>query len=83
MNETIEDYLAFLWTQLQYDWSVFTNPWVLYTVIPALFYVVFFWIKWLVLLAPITVPLSLLRSTSSTSNGDYEERIDELVKKIK
>ena len=56
--ETIEAYLAFLWTQFQYDWSVLSNPWVLYTVIPAIFYLVFFLIKWWVLLAPITVPIT-------------------------
>jgi flagellar biosynthesis/type III secretory pathway M-ring protein FliF/YscJ len=60
MNESIEAYLAFLWAQFQYDWSVFSNPWILYTIIPAVFYLLFFLLKWWILLAPITVPITTL-----------------------
>ncbi len=57
MNETIAQYLAFLWEQFQYDWSWMSNPWVLYTVIPVFLYLIFFFVKWVVLLAPITIPI--------------------------
>ena len=80
MNETIAAYLDFLWKQFQYDWSVFTHPWVLYTVIPALLYSVFFWIKWLILLAPITVPLSLFRKTDDDDTG-YRDKLTSILSK--
>ena len=56
----VNEYLDFLWLQFQYDWSVFSNPWILYTVLPALGYLLFFLLKWWVLLAPITVPITTL-----------------------
>jgi hypothetical protein len=56
--DALNQYINFLWTQMQYDWSVFTNPWILYTVIPALAYFLFFILKWYVLLAPITIPIT-------------------------
>ena len=68
----LNEYIAFLWTQFQYDWNVFTRPWVLYTVIPAILYLVFFWIKWCVLLFPITVPLSLF---IKNKNDNVEENL--------
>jgi hypothetical protein len=80
MNETIELYLDFLWKQFQHDWSIFTHPWVLYTVIPALLYSVFFWIKWLILLAPITVPLSLLRK-SDDDDTEYRDKLTTILSK--
>ena len=79
MNETIAAYFDFLWQQFQHDWSIFTHPWVLYTVIPALLYSIFFWIKWLILLAPITVPLSLLRQ--SDDRTDYGDKLTAILSK--
>jgi len=79
----VEEYLSFLWSQMQYDWSVFTTPWVLYTVIPAVLYLIFFYIKWWILLAPITVPLTLLRRSSTPDNidkKDVEESVTRLLK---
>ncbi|MAH46275.1 hypothetical protein CMI37_10620 [Candidatus Pacearchaeota archaeon] len=57
MNEPIAAYLEFLWMQFQYDWSWMSNPWVLYTVIPVILYCIFFFFKWLILLAPVTIPI--------------------------
>ena len=62
MNETISEYLAFLWQQFQNDWVIFTDPWILYTIVPAILYLVFFVIKWYILLIPVTLPLSLIGS---------------------
>ena len=56
----LNEYAEFLWAQFQYDWSVMSNPWVLYPIIPVLAYIVFFFFKWFVLLAPITIPCSIL-----------------------
>lgn len=60
MNESIAAYLAFLWEQFQYDWSWMSNPWVLYTIIPVILYSIFFFFKWIIILAPITVPIMTL-----------------------
>ena len=57
INESVAAYLDFLWVQFQYDWSWMSNPWVLYSVIPVVSYGVFFFFKWLILLAPITIPI--------------------------
>ena len=69
--DALNQYINFLWTQMQYDWSVFTNPWVLYPVVPAIFYLVFFVVKWYVLLAPVTVPITTL--THGLGQGKKEE----------
>ena len=61
MNETLALYLGFLWEQFQYDWSWLSTPWVFYTFFPAVAYLIFFCIKWTVLLAPITIPCMILR----------------------
>ena len=77
MNETLSAYLDFLWKQFQYDWSVFTNPWVLFPVLPALLYFIFFWMKWY-------MPITLLsrRSNESTENQsvDVKKKLTRLLK---
>ena len=60
-NETVKAYLDFLWQQFQYDWGWMSNPWVLYTVFPVCLYFIFFIFKWIVLLAPVTIPIMVLR----------------------
>jgi len=66
----INEYIAFLWSQLQYDWSVFTKPWVLYTVLPAILYLILFFVKWYILLAPITIPISVFRMSSEENRAE-------------
>ena len=55
-SEVLDAYLSFLWEQFQYDWDWLSNPWLL--VIGNLLYLVFFTVKWTVLLFPVTVPIS-------------------------
>lgn len=62
----LNEYLNFLWAQFQHDWSIFSNPWVLYTIVPALLYFCFFVIKWWILLVPITLPLSIVAREDAT-----------------
>ena len=81
MNEAIDAYLNLLWTQLQYDIGVFSNPWVLYPVVPALFYFLFFFAKWWILLVPITLPISCLRRSDNSDN--IKDQLHELKDKIK
>ena len=59
MNETLSAYLAFLWEQFQYDWSWLSNPWLLG--VGHILYLIFFTVKWTVLLVPITIPCMILR----------------------
>lgn len=59
--KAVDEYLNFLWQQFQYDWSWMSNPWVLYPVIPIILYLIFFTIKWIVLLTPITLPIMVYR----------------------
>ena len=66
----INEYIAFLWSQLQYDWSVFTKPWVLYTVLPAILYLILFFVKWYILLAPITIPIAVFRMSSEENRAE-------------
>jgi hypothetical protein len=77
----INEYLNFLWAQFQYDWGVFSTPWVLYTVLPAIGYLIFFFCKWYILLAPITVPISVYRMSSNDDNASDIK--DELRNKLK
>ena len=58
-TEVFNAYLTFLWQQFQYDWGWLSNPWLL--VIGHIIYLFFFTIKWMVLLAPITIPITLLK----------------------
>ena len=72
----LNEYVEFLWTQLQYDWSVLSNPWVLYPIVPALLYMLFFFFKWWVLLAPITIPCSILSRPKEHQAGSKEDAKD-------
>jgi hypothetical protein len=50
-----------LWTRAYtYDYEVMSQPWIYYTFFPAVFYYVFFFIKWLTLTAPFWLPLAFL-----------------------
>ena len=58
--EALNHYFNFLWSQFQHDWTIFTNPWVLYPIVPAALYFCFFIIKWWILLVPVTLPMSII-----------------------
>lgn len=62
MKELLLNYLTLLYGLFQYDISVFSHKWLIITVVPAAFYLVFFFIKWAVLTAPIWMPLSIIVS---------------------
>ena len=86
MNTSIEAYLAFLWEQFQYDWLVFTNPWVLYTILPAILYFLLFIVKWYILLAPITIPITTFTHglkqifTPAATIDNTKEKMSQLLK---
>ncbi len=58
--KALEEYGAFLWDHFQYDWSIFSTPWVYWTVIPWVVYSLIFLIKWYILLIPVTLPCTIL-----------------------
>jgi hypothetical protein len=63
MNKAIDDYFNFLLSAFQYDIEVFSKPWIyICLLIPAIFYLMFFIMKWWVLLFPIWFPLRLILS---------------------
>lgn len=53
-------YLDLLWNQFSFDVGVFSNPWILYTVVPAVLYFVFFLLKWMVLTVPVWMPFAII-----------------------
>lgn len=59
ISDVIAKYLAFLLDQLQQDIHVISTWWVCVFVLPLCVYVVFFMIKWWMLLVPVTLPLTL------------------------
>lgn len=58
MSDAIGRYIQFLVEQLQKDMSVVYTPWVHWTIVPLFVYFAFFCLKWWMLLAPVTVPLT-------------------------
>ena len=79
--ETLTQYVDFLWAQFQYDWGVFSTPWILYTVLPVMFYFVFFLAKWYILLIPITLPCTIL--TRKADDKDLAKELTELKNRLK
>jgi len=71
-QETLDAYASFLWEQFQYDWSWLSSPWLL--VVGHILYLLFFTIKWTVLLFPITIPIAAWRASWTlnppTKNND-------------
>ncbi len=63
MNDAINRYFQFLLECFAYDMEVFSKPWIyICFLIPAIFYLMFFMIKWWVLLVPIWLPLRIALS---------------------
>jgi len=85
MEKIILEYFQILIECFRYDVSVFSNGW-LYApfLIPAIFYTMFFMVKWIVLSAPVWLPVSIVfRSfsyfiSSFNRNGKgSKDRLDE------
>lgn len=64
MTTILDQYLSLLWRLFQFDIHVFSHPWMYYLLlIPACGYLVFFFIKWAVLTAPLWLPISIIFSS--------------------
>ena len=46
----------------QFEWDVanMSHPWMYWTVLPIMLYLIFFIVKWYLLLIPVTLPLSII-----------------------
>jgi hypothetical protein len=59
--DILHKYLEFLWNSFQYDIQVFSHGWLYYwLLIPAFGYFVFFIFKWIVLMAPLWLPIGII-----------------------
>lgn len=61
MDSAIEKYLDLLWRMFEADIEQLSQPWMYYWVlVPAIGYLLFFFVKWAVLTTPIWLPLSII-----------------------
>jgi len=68
MNPYIEKYLELLWNMFEYDINQLSQPWMYYWLLmPAIGYLVFFFVKWAVLTTPFWLPVSII--VRSFGNG--------------
>lgn len=59
--DEMHQYLEFLWGSFQNDMHVFSQPWLYYwLLLPAIGYFIFFILKWIVLTAPIWLPVVIV-----------------------
>lgn len=60
MHPVIEKYLSILLAMFENDMAVMSQPWMYYFVLPIIGYLIFFFIKWAVLTAPIWIPFTII-----------------------
>jgi hypothetical protein len=72
--EVLHRYLEFLWSCFQYDIEVFSKAWIYYyLLIPAIGYFVFFILKWIVLTAPVWLPVTIIVRVFNLPSPKCEE----------
>ena len=59
MMQALDRYLNLLVDEMQRDMLVLHDKWVVYTVVPLCLYVCYAFVKWYVLLMPVTLPMTL------------------------
>jgi len=55
-----QKYLDLLWVAFLFDYEVFSKPWLYAWLIPACFYLMFFFIKWTILTFPVWGPVGFI-----------------------
>jgi hypothetical protein len=61
MNQILQTlYELWLW-----DVSVFSQPWLYYTIIPAIVFLQFFFLKWIALTAPLWLPFVIVLNAAA------------------
>ena len=74
LSEVIAAYLQFLLDQLKYDVDKMSQPWMYWLfLVPISFYCLFFIMKWMVLLVPVTLPIILWSSLKSERKNESKE----------
>jgi hypothetical protein len=56
----LHDIGTFFWQCFQYDVQIFSKPWLYYTILPAIGYLIFFLVKWCILTTPLWVPVTIV-----------------------
>jgi len=78
--DIIQKYLEFLWNSFQFDMHVFSQGWMYYyLLIPAIGYLVFFFLKWIVLTAPVWLPPFIIIRTANLPSPRCEVCIHKTV----
>ena len=74
--DVLHKYLEFLWSCFQYDMGVFSKAWIYYyLLIPAIGYFIFFILKWIVLTAPVWLPITIIVRVFNLPSPKCEECI--------
>jgi len=65
MHPIFEKYFEILLKMFEYDMAMMAQPWMYYTVVPILGYLVFFFVKWVVLTMPMWMPFTIVISAAT------------------
>lgn len=60
MHPIFEKYFDILLGIFENDIAIMSQPWMYYTVLPIIGYVIFFFIKWCVITAPMWLPFTIV-----------------------
>lgn len=60
ISEVLTSYLNILWNSFQWDIHYFSQAWMYYFVFPIIGYLIFFFVKWTILTAPIWLPFRII-----------------------
>lgn len=61
ISEILTAYLNILWNSFQWDIHYFSQVWMYYLLlIPFIFYLIFFFVKWAILTLPIWLPFRII-----------------------
>jgi len=60
MHPIFEKYFEILLGMFRYDVEIMSKPWMIYTIVPIVGYLVFFFIKWSVLTTPLWMPFAIV-----------------------
>lgn len=74
--EAINKYFNFLYECFMYDIDVFSTGWIYYwLLIPAMFYLMFFMIKWWLLTMPMWLPLKIIASAFNPNQKRKKQKL--------
>lgn len=74
MQAVFQKYFEILLSMFQYDMEVFSKPWLYYTVLPVIGYLIFFFVKWIVLTTPFWMPFSMILGVARSSRRKKDNK---------